>query len=128
MALKKPGLKKVRFEYCTKIGDLAIQSLTKRYWQSLEEVAIIRNYFEKTAKISDDSFKQLQNCQKLKKLELTYSRRFEDKIALNLGKNFPKLKVLNLSHCPIQVTLEPLCDGCPNLEELNLGGDSWVRR
>jgi hypothetical protein len=39
-----------------------------------------------------------------------------------------KLRVLNLAYCPIQVSLEPLCIGCPNLEELNIMGDSWVKR
>lgn len=58
--LKRPyGLKKIRIEYCTKIGDKAIQALTKRFGYCIEELSIIRNYYEKAAKISDEAFKFL---------------------------------------------------------------------
>jgi hypothetical protein len=60
LMLKRPyGLQKVRFEFCTKIGDKAIQALAKRFGYCLEEFSIIRNYYEKAAKISDEAFKYL---------------------------------------------------------------------
>ena len=130
LMLKRPyGLKKVRIEYCTKIGDKAIQALAKRFDYCLEEFSIIRNYYEKAARISDEAFKYLQDCYNLRKLEIVYSRKFDEKLAFNLSETpFDKLIHLNLSSCPIQVSLEPLVYGCPNLEELDLSGDSWVKR
>jgi hypothetical protein len=75
MVLRKPfGLKRIRIEYCTKIGDRAIQAISKRFGYCLEEFSLIRNYYEKAAKISDESFRYLQNCPKLRKLEICYSR------------------------------------------------------
>lgn len=38
------------------------------------------------------------------------------------------LRLLDLSHCPIQVSLDPLVEGCPVLREFILTGDSWVRK
>jgi hypothetical protein len=60
-----------------------------------------RNYFEKVAKISDDSLKAFGSCPNLQKLEIVYSRKFEGNIANYLSKYFTNLKVLNLSGCPI---------------------------
>ena len=126
---KKPaGLKKVKIEYCTKVGDQAIQFISKRFYHCLEEISIIRNYYEKAARISDEAFLYLQNCPLLQKIEIIYSRKFDEKLAVNLSQNFLKLRVLNLAFCPVHVSLEPLSYGCPNLEELNLMGDSWVKR
>ena len=60
---------------------------------------------------------------------MIYSRKFDEKLGLYLSEiPFEKLVVLNLASCPIQVSLDPLTSGCPNLEELNLSGDSWVKR
>jgi F-box/leucine-rich repeat protein 2/20 len=60
LMLKRPyGLKIIRIEYCTKIGDRAIEALTKRFGYCIEEFSIIRNYYEKAAKISDEAFKYL---------------------------------------------------------------------
>lgn len=56
-----------------------------------------RNFYEKVAKISDESFKHLQKCPKLRKIELVYSRKFDENIGVNLSRNFHNLKVLNLA-------------------------------
>ena len=58
--LKKPsGLRKIKFEYCTKVGDQAIFFIAKKFYHCLEELSIIRNYYEKAARISDDAFEHL---------------------------------------------------------------------
>jgi hypothetical protein len=49
----------VRFEYCTKVGDQAIKELSGRLSSTLTELAVIRNFYEKVAKLSDDSIKSL---------------------------------------------------------------------
>ena len=121
-------LSHVRFEYCTKVGDMAIKEIGCRFSGTLVEVAVIRNFYEKVAKISDESIKSLQKCKKLKTLELVHTRRFDDNLALYLSQGFEALRVLNLTHCPVHVSLEPLAEACPRLEELNLSGDSWVKR
>jgi len=118
----------VRFEYCTKVGDMAVKEIASRFCPTLVEVAVIRNFYEKVAKISDESIKFLQKCKKLRKLELVHTRRFDDNLALYLSQGYEHLKVLNLTHCPIHVSLELLATGCPYLEELNISGDSWVKR
>jgi len=124
----KSRLRKIRFEYCGKIGDMSIATLVQHFGSSLEEFSVVRNYFEKVAKISDESFKVFQHAPNLRKLEIVYSRKLDENIAIYLSKYFTNLKVLNLSGCPIQVSLEPLNYGCPYLEELNLSGDSWVKK
>ena len=103
LMLKRPyGLKRIRIEYCTKIGDKAIQAIAKRFGYCLEEFSVIRNYYEKAARISDEAFKYLQNCDNLRKLEIVYSRKFDEKLASNLSEiPFEKLIVLNLASCPI---------------------------
>lgn len=83
---KKPaGLKKIKIEYCTKVGDQAIHFITKRFYHCLEELSIVRNYYEKAARISDEAFAYLQNCTLLHKLEIIYSRKFDEKLAVNLS-------------------------------------------
>lgn len=42
--------------------------------------------------------------------------------------SFPKLKYLCLKDCPIQEDLSDMATGCPLLEEVDLSGDSWVKR
>ena len=84
--LKKPhGLKRIRIEYCTKVGDQAIQQIAKRFYHCLEEIAIIRNYYEKAARVSVEAFRYLQGCPLLKKIEIGYSRKFDEKLAVNLS-------------------------------------------
>ncbi len=57
---KKPaGLKKIKIEYCTKVGDQAIHFISKRFYHCLEELSIVRNYYEKAARISDEAFAYL---------------------------------------------------------------------
>ena len=128
MTKLKSKLKKIKFEFCGKIGDMCIQTLVQHFGPNLEEFSIIRNYFEKVAKISDESLKVFQHAPNLRKLEIVYSRKFDENIAIYLSKYFTNLRILNLSGCPIQVSLEPLNYGCPYLEELNLSGDSWVKK
>lgn len=53
----KSKLRKIKFEFCGKIGDMCIQTLVQHFGSHLEEFSIIRNYFEKVAKISDESLK-----------------------------------------------------------------------
>lgn len=126
LGFKKPGLTKVRFEFCTRIGDETIKALAHAYSRQLKDLAVVRNYYEKVSKISDACFTYLQPCTNLLNLSIIYSRKFEDHLALNLSLRH--LQTLNLSGCPIHVTLEPLASSCPHLEELNLSGDSWVKR
>jgi hypothetical protein len=73
----------------------------QHFGQSLQEFSVIRNYFEKVAKISDESFRVFQHAPNLSKLEIVYSRKFDENIALYISKYFSNLRVLNLSGCPI---------------------------
>ena len=92
---------------------MAINTLTEHFGADLEEFSIVRNYYEKVAKISDETIQSFQNCENLRKLEIVFTRKFDDNIANFLSKKFLSLRVLNLSGCPIQVSLEPLNTGCP---------------
>lgn len=40
--------------------------------------------------------------------------------------NLKNLKYLCIRECPVQEDLGILSSGCPNLEELDMSGDSWV--
>ena len=120
------ALKVIKFEYCAKIGSETLIKLAESC-PKLREVAIIRNFNEKSARIDDRCVEVLSACcPKLKRLELVYSRKFDEQICLSLGI-LSKLVYLNLSYCPIQVSMEPIVHGCPRLRELKLAGDSWVR-
>lgn len=88
----------------------------------------MRNYYEKTAKISDKGLVGFKSSPYLERLELVYTRKFDESVAMNLAQYFPNLVYLNLSGCPIQCSLEPLAKGCPKLLEFNLSGDSWVKK
>lgn len=57
LTMMKSKLKVVKFQYCSKIGDLSISTLAQSLGSSLEEFCVERNYFEKSAKISDDCLK-----------------------------------------------------------------------
>ena len=58
-----------------------------------------------------------------------YSRKFDGNICASLGSGgLPNLAILDLSYCPIQVSMEPIVTGCPRLHELKLAGDSWIRK
>jgi F-box/leucine-rich repeat protein 2/20 len=64
----------------------------------------------------------------LRILEIDYSRKFGLKIADSLASHMVNLQKLMLKNCPILVSLEPLSRGCPNLIEVSMAGDSWVRK
>ena len=119
----------IRFEYCSKVGDEFITKIAETQKGSLRELAVIRNFNEKSAKISDVALNQLATqCPNLKKLEIVYTRKLGNLVAENLGNgNLRNLTYLDLSYCPIAVTLDPLCSGCPALTEFKLAGDSWIR-
>lgn len=93
-------------------------------------MSVIRNFNEKSARIDDSCVEVISNrCPKLERLELVYSRKFDEMICQHLGNgNLSMLKYLNLSYCPIQVSMEPIVQGCPLLNEVKLAGDSWIRK
>lgn len=97
----KSRLKRIKFEFCGKIGDMSISTLVQHFGSSLEEFSVVRNYFEKVAKISDESLKVFKHAPNLRKLEIVYSRKFDENIALYLSTYFTNLRILNLSGCPI---------------------------
>lgn len=64
----------------------------------------------------------VKNCPNLKRIEIDFSREFEEQamIALQRLKN---LKYLRLSSCPLFASFPAF----ENLIELDLSGDSWLR-
>jgi len=122
-------LRKIRFEYCAKIGSETIIKLAESC-PELRELAIIRNYNEKSARIDDRCVEVLAACcPLLERLDLVYSRKFDGQICSALGSgNLGNLVYLDLSYCPIQVSMEPIVQGCPRLLELKLAGDAWIRK
>lgn len=117
----------LKFEYWSKIGGEAIDIITTRFGETLEKLAIVRNYYEFSAKITDQALLWMQNCKVLNHLEIVYSRNFDYDCINYLSQYCRNLRVLNLQDCPVQESLAPLAEGCPNLEELNMGGDSWLK-
>mmetsp|Transcript_25789 Transcript_25789/g.19469 ORF Transcript_25789/g.19469 Transcript_25789/m.19469 type:complete len:173 (+) Transcript_25789:517-1035(+) len=97
----KSKLRRLRFEYCAKIGDLSIQTIASHFGPHLLEFSVVRNYFEKVAKVSDETLKSFGACPNLEKLEIIYTRKLDKNAAEYLGKYFTNLKILNLSGCPI---------------------------
>ncbi|KAL4493120.1 hypothetical protein ABPG72_003205 [Tetrahymena utriculariae] len=124
--LSKFELKSVKLDYCSRVGDQVIQIFAQRYRDNLTELQIIRNCFEKCAKISDEGISYLKDCPNLQRLNITYSRKFRESIHINISKNLHQLRYLCLKECPLQEDLSVLVQGCPQLEEVNLSGDSWV--
>jgi hypothetical protein len=53
----KSKLRRIKFEFCAKIGDMSIETIADHFGPNLEEFSVVRNYFEKVAKISDKSIK-----------------------------------------------------------------------
>jgi len=117
----------LRIEYCTKIGDESIEVLTKKYRDSLKEFHLIRNCYEKCSKISDKSINYLKKCSNLEQLTFIYVRKFSEEFHIHLS-SMKNLKYLNLTDCPILEDLSILNEGCPRLEEVNMSGDSWIRK
>lgn len=66
-------------------------------------------------------------CDNMERLTIVYTRKFSYDFPKYMSMNFYKLKYLNLRSCPIQEDLDFLSKACPNLEEINLSGDSWVK-
>ena len=52
-------------EYCGKLGDNAISTICERFCETLEEFTLRRNYYEKTATISDRALESFQECTKI---------------------------------------------------------------
>lgn len=123
----KSDLEIIKIEYCSRVGNKTLEILAKRFGKSLKQLEIIRNCYEKCAKINDEGIESLKYCSNLEILSINYSRKFKDKIQLHLSNFFPKLLVLNLKECPIQEDLSVLKKGCPFLEEVNFSGNSWVK-
>ena len=123
------AIKEIKFEYCSKIGSETIVKIAENC-PDLRKLSVIRNFNEKSARIDDYCLEVLsERCPNLERLELVYSRKFDGNICQNLGNGgLSKLIYLNLSYCPIQVSMEPLISGCPRLHELKLSGDSWIRK
>ena len=99
---------------------MCIARLAKKFHKHIKEIHIIRNCFEKCAKINDDSIKYLQKCPNLERLSMVYSRKFRDDFQIYISSAFPKLKYLNIKECPIQSDLSVLNEGCPLLEEIDM--------
>ena len=123
------AIKEIKFEYCSKIGSETIIKIAENC-PDLRKLSIIRNFNEKSARIDDYCLEVLsERCPNLERLELVYSRKFDERICQSLGSGgLSKLVYLNLSYCPIQVSMEPIIHGCPRLHELKLAGDSWIRK
>ncbi|CAI2370613.1 unnamed protein product [Moneuplotes crassus] len=117
----------LKIHYCVKIGEKSIELINERFCDSLKSFSIYRNYLEFSAKITDKCLKAFEKSTKLETLEVVYCRNFDWDCVSNIATCCKNLKVLNLQDCPIQESFEPLAEGCPYLEELNMSGDSWVK-
>lgn len=74
------ALRVIRFEYCAKIGSETIIKLAESC-PELQKLAIIRNFNEKSARIDDQCVEVLSACcPHLERLELVYSRKFDEQI------------------------------------------------
>ena len=120
------GLVWFKIEYCIKIGGKALEMICNRFWESLASLSIIRNYYEFSAKIPDEALINFKNWHSLTHLEIVYCRNFDYDWIRNFSMYCKNLRYLNIQDCPVQESLEPLAEGCPYLEELNMGGDSWI--
>lgn len=73
-------------------------------------------------------FKYFSQVVNLEKLSIVYVRLLGDNFHTLLMTSFPKLQYLCLRDCPIQECLSDMALGCPFLQEVDLSGDSWVKR
>lgn len=101
-------LKSIKLDYCARVGDQVIDIIAERFGDSLVELQVIRNCFEKTAKISDEGVQSLSRCNKLERLNFTYSRKFRESFHLSIANNLHLLRTLCLKECPIQEDLSVL--------------------
>lgn len=120
-------LRSINFQFCTKIGNDSLELIGARYYRTLEEISLIRNCFEKCEKINDESLLMLAPCYNLKRIKFVYTRKFSYNFSKYISSFFSNLSYLNLRGCPVQEKLDFLVDSCPNLVEVNLSGDSWVK-
>jgi hypothetical protein len=123
----KSNLTTLKIHYCSKIGKQAIEAIWNRFGPTLATFSVIRNFYEFSAKIPDEALKSIEKWEVLQNLEIVYSRNFDYDCIKYISSYGRHLRLLNLSDWPIQESLEPLCTGCPFLEELNMSGDSWVK-
>lgn len=121
------SLQTIKIYYWVKVGEQAIELISNRFGDSLKSLWIYRNFNEFSAKITDEALISLEKWSKLEQLEIVYSRNFDWDWVNYLAIYCKNLKILNLKDCPIQESFEPLAQGCPFLEELNMSGDSWVK-
>jgi hypothetical protein len=56
--------------YCSKVGDQVIELIATKFRKHLKEITIIRNCFEKCAKISDKGISFLKECPNMEKLDI----------------------------------------------------------
>ena len=69
--------------------------------EHLTSLSVIRNFNEKSARIDDDAMEALSECcPNIEQLEIIYSRKFDETICSSLG-NLSKLRMLDLSYCPV---------------------------
>lgn len=128
LCLTKCSINTLSFRYCSKIGDKCVDTLCKRFSKDLKHFSIVRNFIEKVAHITDESIRSFEKCQYLESLEFVYTRKFKENMVKYLATYFTRLKKLTLKACPVQYSLQSLDIGCPNLEEVDFSGDSWVSR
>lgn len=98
----------------------------QKFRQSLQELSIQRNCFEKCAKLTDASGAFLSVCAHLQRLNIVYSRKLRENFHLYVASSLHLLRYLGLRECPLQEDLSVFATGCPLLEEVDMSGDSWV--
>lgn len=116
-----------RVEYCSRLGEKSLELVLKRFGETLKELHIIRNCFEKCSKITDRFIQTFSYAPKLTNISLVFMRNFGEHFHTYLASTLHYLKILNIRDCPFQEDFSILSDGCPLLEEVNLSGDSWVK-
>lgn len=116
----------IKISYCSKLGDASIEALVTAFKSTLKELHVIRNCYEKCSKITDKSAEILTKATNLEQLSFVYIRSFDEMFHVHIA-SLRNLRVLNLRECPLQEDFSILNEGCPNLEEVNLSGNSWVR-
>jgi len=122
----KASLEVIRIAYCARVGNAIIKILADKFGKSLKEFSVVRNYYEKCAKISDEGIESLKVCPNLEKLNINYSRKLRDQFHIHISSYLHNLKYLGLKNCTIQEDLSVLAGKCPLLEEIDISGDSWV--
>ena len=73
---KHQSLKELQFEYCSRIGDESIQYVAERQ-TLLKKISVVRNFHQKSAKLSDASGISLSMCSSLHTIHIDYSRHLD---------------------------------------------------